>query len=145
MIKGALKIKKSVYKSLLNDSPYVPPESGGVIGGNNKIVTCFVADAGKISNEFNRYEPDTKIINNIISYWLNSGIDFMGLYHTHPSGDEKLSQADMIYIKSIMKSISEYTNALYFPLIIPKEKMISYYAKIIADKVNIFETAIEIL
>lgn len=145
MIKSALNIQKSVYESLLADSLCVPPESGGVLGGNDKIVTCFVADAGRNSTEFNRYEPDTKKINNVISDWLNHGIDFMGIFHTHPSGDEKLSQADLIYIKSIMTSIKEYTNTLYFPIVIPREKIIGFCAEFVAGEINIFQTAIEIL
>ncbi len=145
MIKGALEIKKSVYESLLYSSPCVPPESGGVIGGNNKIVTCFVADAGKISTEFNRYQPDTDKLNHIISKWFENGINFMGLFHTHPSGDEKLSQADLIYIKSIMTSIKEYTTSLYFPIVIPKEKIIGFCAEFVAGEINTFQTAIEIL
>lgn len=145
MIKGALKIKKSVYESLLADSPCVPPESGGILGGNDKIVTCFLADAGKSPTEFNRYEPDTKKINNVISDWLNCGIDFIGIFHTHPSGDEKLSQADLIYIKSIMTNIKEYTNTLYFPIVIPKEKIICYCTVNVEDEISVFQTAIEII
>ena len=145
MKKTAFKIKKSVYDFLLFDIPYAPPECGGILGGINEIVMFYVKDLGSASPNSNRYYPDVDKLNSVIAEWTAVGIDFMGIFHTHPSGDEKLSQADYEYIESILENVSEYTDSLYFPLLIPKEKIMCYCAVNIAGEIDVFQVAIDII
>lgn len=139
-----MNLLKEIYSALINLPP-VPPESGGLLGGHNGTITMFVSDEGKVSNTAYEYEPDTEFLNTIIDKWINNGTDFMGMYHTHPANCEKLSNADIEYINRIMRSVKGYTDKLYFPLIIPKEKLICFYALIVADEVRIFPDAIQLI
>ena len=145
MRQNELKIKQNIYYSLFNDTRPAPPETGGILGGKNGLVTCFFADEGEISNEFNRYCPDTNKLNKILSVWDKNNIDFMGIYHSHPCNQCQLSAADIHYINTIMKSLSNIKRELYFPLIIPQNKFVSFCAVNIAGEINIFQTAIKIL
>ena len=145
MSQDELKIKKNVYYSLLNDTPPAPPETGGIIGSMDGVVICHFADIRDVSNKFYRYYPDTEKLNKIISIWDKYSIDFMGIYHSHPLGYDELSYADIQYIKNIMNSNKEFKHKLYFPLIVPQSKIISFCAVNIADEIKIFQTAIKIL
>ena len=145
MKKCEIKIEKSIYNSILNDVPCAPPESGGIIGGVNGIITTYVNDFGINLSSFFRYQPDVDKLNCVIADWIAGKIDFMGMFHTHPLGDDRLSQADYKYIEAIMKGVSRYTNILCFLLVIPKEKIIGYCAINIADEISVFQTAINII
>lgn len=140
-----MQIFKKVYNELLSSTWYPPPESGGILGGCNETVTLFVSDEGNNSKTSYKYEPNIALLNNNINEWLCNEIDFMGIYHSHPCNCETLSNADIEYINKIMKSINGYTNRLYFPIVIPKKKIVSYYALIVADEVQIFRDAIQLL
>lgn len=138
-------ISKELYEEIVFSTLYPPPESGGLLGGHNGVVTIFVSDKGSDIKTSYKYKPDTVFFNRTINEWLNKNIDFMGIYHSHPHNCEALSSADIEYINEIMKSISGYTDKLYFPIVIPKEKIISYYALIVADEIQIFHDAIQLL
>lgn len=138
-----MNLLKEIY-DLLISLPSVPPESGGLLGGHNGTITMFVSDEGKAPDSDYKYEPDTEFLNAVIDKWINNGIDFMGICHTHPANCEKLSDVDIDYINKIMRSVSGYTDKLYFPLIIPNEKIVCFYALIVADEIRIFQDAIQL-
>lgn len=140
-----MQILKEVYNELVSSTRYPPPESGGLLGGHNGTVTLFVGDKGSNLKTLYKYEPDTVFLNKNINEWLCNDIDFMGIYHSHPYKCETLSNADIEYISKIMKSVNGYTDKLYFPLVIPKKKIIGYYALIVADEIQIFQDAIQLL
>ena len=145
VVRCFMKILKKVYDEMLFSTEYPPPESGGILGGCNETVTLFVEDKGNDLKTSFIYEPNTAFLNKNINEWINNDIDFMGVYHSHPCDCETLSDADVEYINRIMESVKGYTNKLYFPLVIPKKKMISYYALIVADKVQIIRDAIQLI
>lgn len=138
-------IKKEVYNKILFDTPKLPPESGGILGGYDGKVTLFVSDKGKSLSSSYKYEPNTELLNTTINNWLNNDVEFMGIYHSHPKNCEKLSVADIEYINQVMRSVSDYTDKLYFPLVIPKEKIISFYGLIVADEIKIFQDVIQLI
>ncbi len=140
-----MQILKEIYNEVVFSTPYPPPESGGLLGGRNGTVTLFVGDNGCNSKTLYKYEPNTVFLNKTINAWLCNDIDFMGIYHSHPYKCETLSNADIEYIRKIMKSVSGYTDRLYFPLVIPKKKIIGYYALIVANEIQIFQDAIQLL
>ena len=140
-----MRISKELYDEILFSTPYPPPESGGLLGGFNGTIDLFVSDMGSCLKSSYKYEPDVAFLNKTINIWLDKNIDFMGIYHSHPYDCEVLSSADIEYISAIMKSASGYTDKLYFPIVIPKRKIISYSALIVADEIRIFQDAIQLL
>lgn len=120
-------ICSSVYDNLLS-IPYVPPEIGGVLGLKNGIITDYFFDIKNITNNSCCYIPDVKGINEKIVQWSKVGIQFCGIFHSHPLYQSELSIDDLIYINQIIKSTSEYVTKLYFPIILPNYSVISYVA-----------------
>lgn len=120
-------IYSDVYDKLVS-VPYAPPEVGGILGIKNEvIINCFF-DLKNVTYSSYCYIPDVKGINEKIVKWSKVGIQFCGIFHSHPLYQPELSMDDLKYINQIIKSTSEYATKLYFPIILPKHRMISYVA-----------------
>ena len=79
-----MKMVKSVYTKILENVPDHMPETGGMLGGQNGIVTKIVFDDGK-EDDFRRchYTPNVVMLNGCLVEWSKSGIEFYGLFHTY--------------------------------------------------------------
>ena len=122
-----MQILKSIYHSIVYNCPKVPPESGGILGGNKNIITTYMFDEGLKSNLYDEYIPNIDFLNLAIFEWQKQHIQFYGIYHSHFPGGDTLSIADEKYIEKIMKSIPY--RELFFPIVFPNEGMIVYRAK----------------
>lgn len=138
-----MKIKRNVYKELLNSCPESPIEVGGILGSEKGIITNFILDKGK--NEYGKYTPDVNFINKMICLWNIQGVDFTGMFHSHFPSGKNLSYADKEYIKVIMSSIGDNYSFLYFPIVIPKKETISYKAELKNKEVIISSDKIYII
>lgn len=121
-----MKINKQVINDILHTLPVVPPERGGIIGGEQKIVDKVYFDNRISIMENAMYIPDIKTFNFIIKNWNSKGIGFMGIFHSHLKGNETLSTDDIKFIEDIMDIMPYKVKELYFPIVIPKEKIIVY-------------------
>ena len=139
-----MRIKSFIHDCILN-APFVPPETGGIIGGTKGIITEFFFDEGHSVNDHAAYIPDIGLINSRIQRWQEEGISFYGMYHTHPDHQETLSGDDVLYIKEIMRAMPDNVPFLYFPVVIPKQKIIPYKATIVKDTVYLTEDILHIL
>lgn len=138
-----MKILKSVYDSILRNSLNPPPESGGILGGSNFMITCYIPDIHNTGNGYDIYIPNVEFLNRTITDWKTKGITFYGMYHTHfPKGNE-LSNGDKEYIHQIMRA-NQHTK-LYFPIVIPNQKMVCYCAEILDSQLVISRQAIKII
>lgn len=126
----SLKIQKDIYNQMVSTCPPLPPETGGILGGNNGIITHYFADIGSGGNAYDQYVPNVDYLNAKIEEWCILGISFYGIYHSHfPNGDA-LSTADIVYIERIMRAVGDAVKLLYFPIVLPKDKMVAYRAEI---------------
>lgn len=121
-----MKIQRTVYTQLLQACPVPPPETGGILGGRNGIVTTFALDR---LGTCGTYSPDAEKLNLIISDWEKQGIAFLGIFHTHPLGDSELSIHDRSYVERIMIAMPSRISKLYFPLVFPGDRMLSFAAE----------------
>lgn len=122
-------IKKKIYNSILLNVPENPPETGGIIGCKNGIVSYVSFDEGIKGDRQCCYIPDTDKLNLIIKDWESHDIEFAGIFHVHFWKVDTLSNADYKYIQNIMDSMPEKVKKLYFPLVVlPEKKIISYVA-----------------
>ena len=135
-------IRKNIFEQLLNFTPDVPPETGGILGGTGDVISHFWLDKG---NQYDVYVPNIEKINRIISDWQKSDIEFYGIFHSHSESNESLSSADKRYIVKIMRSMPPQVTHLYFPLVFPKVRVIPYRAEISNQCVTIVQEAIEIV
>ncbi len=130
-----MRLKKEIYNSIISDFPNTAIETGGILGGSFDVITEYILDSGK--GEYGKYTPNTKMINKIIFDWSGKGINFHGICHSHYPIGEKLSLADIEYIKRIMVSVSDVYDYLYFPIVIPKKKIIPFKVEITNDNILI--------
>lgn len=119
-----MKISKIVYQSLISNCSS-NSESGGVLGLTSDVITHYQFDTPIDSSEY-YYHPNTQNLNLIISKWQKFGVDFAGIFHSHPTGITSLSFGDENYIKDIMQTI--FLSPLYFPVIAPKNGIQFYKA-----------------
>ncbi len=139
-----MNILKKTYREILN-CVKVPPETGGILGKKHGIIRYFEFDKGLGNSETAIYIPDTQKLNNKIYEWENEGIEFCGIVHSHMQNQITLSSADKEYIDLILQSLSDFTNQLYFPIVIPGEQIISYKAIRKKDVVYIRKDKIKII
>lgn len=123
-----MKIQKIIYDEILKYTPVVPPETGGIIGQQNGIICFAEFDSGTVQRESAVYVPNVEKLNSVIEKWNSSGIEFVGMFHSHPIGQETLSGDDIEYIKTVFDSMPDSVMKLYFPIVIPKSHIISYKA-----------------
>ncbi len=121
-----MRITIQSYKMLLN-SPQVPPEVGGLLGGMNDVISKVVFDRSQMIYDRAEYIPNISFLNEILASWASEGVLFLGLFHTHPVNEKKLSSADKDYISDILKIIPE-NNICWFPIIIHQEYIIPFLA-----------------
>ena len=123
-----MKIERTILDRILDDMPLHPPEEGGIIGGKEGKVICWMHDKG--NDEYGcRYSPNIEKLNKTIGLWMENGYEFMGIVHVHFGNSRMLSEGDKKYIEKIVKAMPRFIDALYFPLVIqPEKEMISYIA-----------------
>ena len=127
-------IRKEIHKEIIEKTPSVPPESGGIIGGKNGIVECYQFDLHNKIQDKAVYLPDIDFLNSIIEKWNKENIDFLGIFHSHPDNNYTLSEFDKTQITKIMESLSDCVKMLYFPIIIPEKSMNCYCAKFTCER-----------
>ena len=118
----------STYQKIMNSYPIVPPENGGIIGGMNGVVNAYYHDNTEQDQSCAVYLPNIVVLNQKITSWSQSGIDFMGIIHSHPTTQIDLSSSDIDYITHIMANVPYNINYLYFPIAIPNNMLYSYIA-----------------
>lgn len=138
-----MRIEGSLFETLLKYTPSPPPEVGGLLGGQNGIISKMAMDSGIKGPDY--YTPDVKLLNRIIEEWDKDGIELYGLFHTHFSESKSLSFGDREYIKIIMRSIYPYITTLYFPILIPQRGMLAFIAHGTETEVNILRDEILVI
>lgn len=119
-----MKLLKEIYNHLINLPP-VPPERGGIIGCKNGVGVTICEDICSKENAFS-YVPNVQYLNKEIEQWYDNNISLYAIYHTHVNNGYKLSKQDEAYIKKIVCTIPNKTDDLYFPIVIPNDKIVVY-------------------
>lgn len=126
-------ILKHVCQSILSHQRETPPETGGILGGRDGVVTEYRLDEGKHIGKMCSYAPNVALLNETIRQWQGRGIAFMGIFHTHFFGVDTLSDGDMDYIETIMKQMPPQIDRLLFPLVVMPQREIAAYSAIIRN------------
>lgn len=132
-----MRITRGAYQKLIYDCPSVPPESGGILGGHDGVVDAIHFDFTQTITERLIYIPNANSLNVQLERWSNCGIEFMGLFHSHPQNQPSLSSADEYYIRKIMKEMPLSIEVLYFPIIYPGYGMDAFCASRKSDEIVI--------
>ena len=143
-----MRITKEAYEILNNYITGEPPETGGILGSSDdNVITHVVLDKqNALSVRCCSYSPNVDYLNGCIINWMRKGIKFMGVFHTHFAGVATLSEADKIYINSIMTAMPREITFLMFPVfVLPERKLICYRAEREKNLVNIIKENLEII
>lgn len=140
-----VRIREAIYYKILFDTPILPPETGGILGSENCIITSYMPDKGVYNGKIGQYVPTISILNKQIQEWYDQNIMFCGIYHTHYEGDIRLSGGDILYIESILRQFQPYVDSLLFPLVFPKKEIIFYSAKLQEGHINVIDEEILII
>lgn len=138
-------IKMDIYQKMLSSFPAVPPEGGCILGSYDDVVCSFEYDSGLPRLDMAVYIPNIETINQVIHQWFKQGIEFYGLAHSHPQGQTSLSSSDVAYIHTIMRAMPSYIERLYFPLVFPGERVISFVAVRHHNQIDILPDDISII
>lgn len=123
---------------ILDSQNTSPPETGGILGGEDGIITAEYFDRGIQNERMCSYIPNIKRLNKVIKQWQMENINFMGIYHTHFWSVETLSEADKRYISRILENMPPELKKLYFPIVVmPDKKIICYSTEQIQGKLVI--------
>ncbi len=128
-VKG-MRIKQFIYERMLKEYPIPPPEQGGILGMKDDLICEYFHDDTCSITERAIYEPNVLVLNQKIEEWDNQGIQFAGIVHSHMAGQYSLSSSDKEYIKALFDELPEKVKKLYFPIIVPEDKLvIAFVAK----------------
>ncbi len=100
-------ILSSVLNEILATIATLPPESGGLLGGDRdgQRITRYLFD-GSAGTSGATYTPNTDVINTILDQWDDDGGDkIIGFIHSHPGGYAQPSPGDQVYAANILKAI----------------------------------------
>ena len=122
-------ISLSLYYRIVHAFRPVPPENGGIIGLINGEVCVFCLDKAAAITDRNRYIPNAAFLSDEATKWAENGIRFAGVVHSHPQNQKELSSQDRRYICEIVKALQCDSEPLFFPIVFPGEKMLSYAAR----------------
>lgn len=117
-------ISSTIYNEIVYKTPKPPPEIGGVLFQRNDIVSHYVIDEGL--KEYGKYTPNVDFLNHQIELMAKKEYEFCGIFHTHFPFGEKLSSDDEKYINRIALSLKNQIDTLYFPIVLPNDKMVAY-------------------
>ena len=137
-----MKMTNDIFISILSSFPSAPPECGGIIGGQDGVISEFCFDSTGPTEQA-VYEPNVDYLNRTIEEWRQSGISFYGIIHSHMKNEPDLSKGDIEYIQLIMADLDVGTK-LYFPIVMPGY-IIPFVAIKANDTVNIQKEELDVL
>ena len=141
-----MKILKNTYHLILENTPILPPETGGILGGYNGIISTVQFDQdSSIHNTPAIYYPNISLFNQIIKNWGDIGIVFYGIFHSHYTRNKDLSTWDKKYIYKIMQAMPSHIQQLYFPIVFPHKTILGYQASKKGSLIHITCSEIEII
>lgn len=138
-----MRITKKLYEEIVFNTPVPPPESGGILFTKNSIISKCVFDMGL--SEYGKYTPNVKVLNREIKLFTEQGYEFCGIFHSHFPCGECLSDDDKKYIELITYNLRNTSEKLYFPIVLPNERIVSYCAYEKNGKVYITDDKIFII
>lgn len=125
--------------------PSVPPETGGILGIKGNVICTSFFDNTSPQNNSAIYTPNVVLLNTKISEWEKNDIKFGGFFHSHPANQPTLSVDDIEYIKIIFRVMPTTIKSLFFPIVLPNVKLVSFKAVRQKGTIQIHEDIIKII
>lgn len=139
-----MKIKYRTYKEVMAHCTSAPPERGGILGMKDGLVSDYIHDNARPILNRAIYAPDIKFLNKCIEEWAEKGIEFCGIVHSHPNGQDTLSSGDMEYIKVLYEVNPQIKNS-YFPLVLNGREFKVYSVERNGEGISVKPDLLEII
>lgn len=98
-----VRMTTAVYQRLMHTVGAREPETGGILlgpPGQSLVTEFFLDERGRCTR--GTYSPDHQTINDLLlNTWRPSGLDLVGVCHSHPEPFIHLSAGDLSYIRRI--------------------------------------------
>ncbi len=98
-------ITAEVYEEIKRTIGCRKPEQGGILGSSDGKHIDFYYFDKTADRSSASYTMDTKALNEVIHKWNDSGIQLVGIIHSHPQGINRPSYGDMETAKHIIETI----------------------------------------
>lgn len=127
-----MKILQKVYSDIAFHLSSILFEAGGIIGGQNDIITDFYFD-DKDNSGHDFYIPDTCLLNKKIIEWDLKKLSFIGIVHSH-SKNPKLSKEDIEYCKKVLMGNQNHTYMISAIFVRRKRELLLYEIRTYEDQ-----------
>lgn len=138
-----MRIKKVVYRTIIEGIENDGMESGGLLGIDiTDTVTEVVLDKGLRIEGMKRcnYYPNIDLFNNCLAKWSDQSIRFGGIYHIHFSDTPSFSDGDLKYIEEIVSVLPKQFGDVYFPiLLVPSNTLIPFRVGFTDNKIHLYQ------
>lgn len=139
-----LKITTDAYQNIVKDIASKTPEQGGILMGENGIITDFIYDKNAQTTG-STYSLDVAYLNPIIKELKKEGKQLMGIIHSHPYRCSELSHPDREYFLSQFKNFPSL-DFMYTPIVFSAKQDEFAFFPYVFHKDGTIETAeLEIL
>ena len=108
------------------------------------VVCAYIHDDSDPETERAVYVPNTAFLNDCIKKWADAGIEFCGVVHSHPAGQDTMSSGDLDYIKALYE-VNSGLEKTFSPLVIDGCDMIVYEVKRNGDRIIVLPDSLEVV
>lgn len=123
-----LHITKHLYQRIIDDHFSAEFETGGFIGVECGEICRYYFDRGSGQEYSGKYRPISEKLDIVLSSWEAEGIQLFGILHRHLNNLDELSFEDINFIRELFE-MNEWLKTMYFPIVIPGDRMTVYCAK----------------
>jgi len=110
-----LQITTDAYQNIVKKIGSGIPEKGGILMGNDGIITNFIFDENAHTTG-STYSLNVAYLNPIIKELKQQGKQLLGIIHSHPYGSFELSHPDKEYFMSQFKNFPDL-DFMYTPIV----------------------------
>lgn len=139
-----LYIAKDLYEIIINDHVSDMFETGGFIGIQNNEICRYRFDSGIKQKYAGMYRPNSIELDMTLTSWMDEGISIFGIVHRHLNNLDQLSLEDICFIKELLK-VNEWIKVMYFPIVIPKDKMTVFGVERISGNIKFNNVNLKII
>jgi len=108
-MRGGIQIRRELLTELVKQAQQEPlMECCGLLGGREGVITHLIPAENVASDAAKNYEMRPSEIVRMMRDFRASGLDFLGIYHSHPTGENRPSARDI--------QLAYYSEAVYLIL-----------------------------
>jgi len=102
-----VQVLRSIYDAMVDHAlDERPNECCGLLAGTDGVITRIYRATNAAERKRVRYDIDTTELVQLFTLFRESGVDHLGIYHSHPNSEPSPSETD--------RRLARYDNVVYF-------------------------------